>query len=294
MDTDDPVYEIDLTDQDLAPPERRSSRREALGLLAGTVVVAGTAGRFLVGDKGKPVPEQLAVQVVRSITEQRDLLPEAVSGASGASGASGRPVAIAAAGDRSFEAVGETVNVWQTSDVEHLHVLTTTQMPAGITSLVARPPRGHQVAVAGSWGAAVMDVSDIHRPTTQALMPATGGDFRPCTAFSPDGRLVAACDMNQVALWDMGSRTVDLTSRRTVPAILPRFVFIANDILAVAQTGDATIQFWKASRSPTALLAYTGPVGQEVSLAMNPDGTLTVIQARADQSTTQVLRISKT
>lgn len=286
MDADDPLYEIDLTDRDLAPPEHRSSRREALGLLAGTVVVAGAAGRFLVRDKGKPAPEQLAVQVVRSTTEQRNLLPEP------GYGSSARPV-LATAGDRSFEAVGETVNVWQTSDVERLHVLATTQLPGGITSLAARPPHGHQVALAGSWGAAVMDVSDIHRPTTQTLMPAMSGDFRPCVAFSPDGRLVAACDLNEVALWDMRSRTADPTSRRTIPAILPRFVFIADDILAVAQTGDATIQFWKVSRSPTALLTYTGPVGQEVSLAMNPDGTLTLIQARADQSTTQILRISK-
>ncbi|GAA2012254.1 hypothetical protein GCM10009839_03180 [Catenulispora yoronensis] len=292
MDTDDPLYEIDLTDPEaLAAPMRRTSRREALGLLAGTLALAGGAGRILIRDKGKdPQPTTLTVELVASSTRARTTTSKASAMPPGA------PVVTSLA-DRSFEADGSTVKIWQTSDVAHAHILATTRARGVITSLAPRPPRARQVAVAGLWGTELLDLSNINALKGQLLIPTNTGDFEPWTAFAPDGRTLATCDTEHVVLWDLGSKTADLASRRTIPATLPRFTFVGDDLLAVAQTGDATIQFWRTSRTPAVIQTYTGPVGQDVELSAGLDGsgtTLTVVQTRADQSTTQILRITHT
>lgn len=220
MDTGDPLYEIDLTDLEPARPERRSSRREVLGLLAGTVAVAGIAGSFFARSGEPRRSVSLTVELISSSTQPR-----------------------------------------QTSDVAH--------------SVLHAPPQ----------------IPAVLQPLFPSATTASG--YRPWAAYSPDGKTLAVSDTSQVALWDLRSETADLTSRRTIPATLSRFTFIADDLLAVAQIGDATIQFWSVGRIPTVLQTYTGPVGRDVSLTANRDGTLTVIQVGVDQSTTQVLRITK-
>lgn len=220
MDTGDPLYEIDLTDLEPARPERHSSRRALIGLLAGTVAVTGIAG-FLFGRSSEP-------RHVVSLT---------------------------------VEVISSTTTHQQTSDVAHSAFRAPPQIPAEIESLL---------------------------PSV-----STASGYRPWAAYSPDGKTLAVSDTDQVMLWDIRSGTADLTSRRTIPATLSRFAFVADDLLAVAQIGDATIQFWSAGRVPAVLQTYTGPVGRDVSLTANRDGTLTVTQIGIDQSTTQVLRITK-
>lgn len=125
--------------------------------------------------------------------------------------------------------------------------------------------------------------SDVMHPVLRAS---------PWAARSPDGKILAVSDTSHVALWNVRSGRADPASRRTLPATLARFTFVTNDILAVAQTGDAMIQFWSVGRVPVVVQTYVGPVGREVSLAAGRDGTLTVVQVGIEQTMTQILRIS--